>query len=271
MLDYMQTYVNKNPDNSYEDFVDTARSYGISDYEKVIKEFGLTNDQVAAQYAVYQAQITAKQEKERNQREEEYWDKTENALTDSTSSVQAIKDLANQISGAIGDVASQAATIAEAINTGREVINGKIDTLINSTDAVKKAIENIEMPTVESTKSILESINYKLWAQDDHANKDENGKYPELDAASWLRKICYQLEGTGDNQTQGVLNTIAAGISGIEASASSSSSSGASDVATAALNFVNAVLTYSNQGTSTVEFKSAPPTSFNGLIRTGLT
>lgn len=240
MLDYMQTYVNNNPDNSYEDFVNTARSYGISDYDKVIKEFGLTNDQVAAQYAVYQAQITAKQEKERNQREEEYWDKTENALTDSTTSVQAIKDLADQISGAITNVASQASTIASTIQSGGEMINTKIDTLVNSTDAVKQAIENINMPTMDSTTEILRSMNDQLklmddriWARAWDEGKDADGNYNDMGVAGWLRKICYQLAGTEANQTQGVLNLIAAGISGIESTSNNpyDSNGGTSDTA----------------------------------------
>lgn len=150
MLDSMSGYVNANRSASYEDWVNTSRSYGIADYEKALEQAGLTQSQVEAQFNMLQAQIGAQEKVDREAKEESFWkdttDKTSEISAECTAQRENYSDMSKflkenmygTVNGINGNIVSVKAPI-DAIN-GKIIDDETMRTIITST--VKSPVES---------------------------------------------------------------------------------------------------------------------------------
>jgi hypothetical protein len=93
----MEKYYSEDTSRTYEDFVKTAKTYGIADFEEALQQGGLTNEAVRGQYEALQAQQGAKMKAEREQKEEKYWEDNVNQLISSNTWLESINSTTDKI------------------------------------------------------------------------------------------------------------------------------------------------------------------------------
>ena len=97
MLDSMESFYEADESRTYEDFVKTAKSFGIANYEEALEKGGLTTATVENRYQALQAQSGAKAELERRSKEEKYWEDNILQLTTSNTWLESINSTATNI------------------------------------------------------------------------------------------------------------------------------------------------------------------------------
>ena len=73
MLDSMQGFVEADASASFEDWVATAKDYGIADFKRSLVDVGLTEEAVEGQFDMLKTQIAATQEQKHKETEEQFW------------------------------------------------------------------------------------------------------------------------------------------------------------------------------------------------------
>lgn len=101
MFDSMDDYVRNDKDYSasYEDWVSTAKKYGISDFSAAIEDAGITDEKIRAHFDGLKMQIGAQMRADRDGLEESFWDASrENlvAINETSVSIRDITDLIRQ-------------------------------------------------------------------------------------------------------------------------------------------------------------------------------
>lgn len=101
MFDSMDDYVRNDKDYSasYEDWVSTAKKYGISDFSAAIEDAGITDEKIRAHFDGLKMQIGAQIRADRDGLEESFWDASrENlvAINETSVSIRDITDLIRQ-------------------------------------------------------------------------------------------------------------------------------------------------------------------------------
>lgn len=97
MLDSMESFYEADESRTYEDFVKTAKTFGIANYEEALEKGGLTTATVENRYQALQAQSGAKAELERRSKEEKYWEDNILQLTTSNTWLESINSTATNI------------------------------------------------------------------------------------------------------------------------------------------------------------------------------
>lgn len=208
MLDSMESYVRSNESATYEDWMNTARSFGIADYGQVVKDSSLTEDQIKNQYALLQAQLGLNQQKQREQNEEKYWSDTTQSLTKveentskSSDSVGIVAQTAEQISGSLSVIQTTYLSVdtkvgsidtkVGEINTKAGEINTKMDTVIQSIKDLGSGSLDPEFikTAVEDIRSYTGSILSGMYQQDNNREHPEDNTYSDLTVAGWLQFI----------------------------------------------------------------------------------
>lgn len=101
MIDNMNNYVlnDKDYDATYEDWVSTAKKYGISDFSAAIEDAGITDEKLRTHFDGLKMQIGAQIRADREAREEDFWNiNKENivAINETSVSIRDITDLIRQ-------------------------------------------------------------------------------------------------------------------------------------------------------------------------------
>lgn len=97
MLDTMDDYYSKDNTRTFEDFVATAKNYGIADFQKALEQGGLTEEDVRSRYGELQNQTAITKQIERNKSEEDFWENTVLQLTSSNTWLESINSTATNI------------------------------------------------------------------------------------------------------------------------------------------------------------------------------
>lgn len=97
MLDSMDDFYGKDNTRSFEEFVATAKQYGIADYQKALEQGGLTEEDVRNRYEELKNQTAIAKQAERNRQEEDFWEKSLLELTASNSWLEGISSTATSI------------------------------------------------------------------------------------------------------------------------------------------------------------------------------
>lgn len=216
MLDSMEKYVSNNPQASYEDWLKTARSYGIADFETVVKDSGLTNDQISNQYAILQAQQDMIQQKERQKQEEDYWKTSNESLTSVSTNTKSTAESVGGTEGILGKVAI-AADALSSISESYLNVSGKVNSIETKLDEIKSSIDSLgasSIPQGTMTDLIgkIDVISNTLYDSLNVADDNREGAHGfNLTTAEWLRWIYYQLTG----ETQETISAIKYNTDGI--------------------------------------------------------
>lgn len=216
MLDSMEKYVSNNPQASYEDWLKTARSYGIADFETVVKDSGLTNDQISNQYAILQAQQDMIQQKERQKQEEDYWKTSNESLTSVSTNTKSTAESVGGTEGILGKVAV-AADALSSISESYLNVSGKVNSIETKMDEIKSSIDSLgasSIPQGTMTDLIgkIDVISNTLYDSLNVADDNREGAHGfNLTTAEWLRWIYYQLTG----ETQETISAIKYNTDGI--------------------------------------------------------
>lgn len=92
MLDeeYMQKYIES---GTYEEWKSTAKNFGIADFAKALENAGYTEEAVKARFQSGEANEAARKQAERYQKEESFWQNTENYLAQLNDTALQMIDL----------------------------------------------------------------------------------------------------------------------------------------------------------------------------------
>lgn len=92
MLDeeYMQKYIES---GTYEEWKSTAKNFGIADFAKALEDAGYTEEAVKARFQSGEANEAARKQAERYQKEESFWQNTENYLAQLNDTALQMIDL----------------------------------------------------------------------------------------------------------------------------------------------------------------------------------
>lgn len=93
--EYIRSFVEQ--DKSYNDWVSTAKNFGITDMDKALETVGATEDDLKMMYQQYETQRGAQQQYERYMREEQFWDNVETNQTTIIDLTTAGNDLLTQL------------------------------------------------------------------------------------------------------------------------------------------------------------------------------
>ena len=201
MLNSMEGFVSRNPSASYEDWLKTSRSFGIADFSAVAKESGLTNDQISNQYALLQAQQDMVQKKERQAKEDQYWESTEKSLSSVSSSVS------NEGEGGILGKVAVATNALTSISESYMNVSMKVDSIEIKMDAIKSSIDALGTSSI-SQDVMSEILNGVIHIKEFTSNiygashgLDDNRAKPtgfDLSIAGWLQFIYNKLADSID-------------------------------------------------------------------------
>lgn len=192
MLDSMSGFVNANRSASYEDWVNTSRSYGIADYEKALEQAGLTQSQVEAQFNMLQAQIGAREKVEREAKEESFWKDT----TDKTSEISA------ECTAQKENYSDMSKFLKENMYGTINGINGNIVSVKTPIDAINgKIIDDTTMRTI-LTSTIASPVESKFNAVIQN----------ELTSIGWLSSLSKRLETIESILTNGSIDVHDSGL-----------------------------------------------------------
>lgn len=97
MVDSMETFYEADNNRTYEDFVKTAKSYGIADYEKALEDRGLTELDIRSMYENMQTETASKAELARRNKEEDYWENNILQLTTTNTWLESINSTATSV------------------------------------------------------------------------------------------------------------------------------------------------------------------------------
>lgn len=97
MLDSMETYYTEDKTRAYEDFIGTAKQFGIADYEEALKQSGLTNEAVKAQYEAFANKESVQAKAEREKKEENFWGDSLLQFTKNNEWLESINSTATNI------------------------------------------------------------------------------------------------------------------------------------------------------------------------------
>lgn len=106
MLTSMDDYYSEDNTRSYEDFVATAKQYGIADYKKALEQGGLTEEDVRNRYNQLQDQTAISKQQERNIKEEQFWEDNILQLTTSNTWLESINSTATDVFNLFDDFVS---------------------------------------------------------------------------------------------------------------------------------------------------------------------
>lgn len=93
----MDDYYSEDNTRSYEDFVATAKQYGIADYKKALEQGGLTEEDVRNRYNQLQDQTAISKQQDRNRQEEQFWEDNILQLTTSNTWLESINSTATDV------------------------------------------------------------------------------------------------------------------------------------------------------------------------------
>lgn len=106
MLTSMDDYYSEDNTRSYEDFVATAKQYGIADYKKALEQGGLTEEDVRNRYNQLQDQTAISKQQDRNRQEEQFWEDNILQLTTSNTWLESINSTATDVFNLFDDFVS---------------------------------------------------------------------------------------------------------------------------------------------------------------------
>lgn len=97
MLDSMDEFYSKDNTRSFEEFVATAKQYGIADYKKALEQGGLTEEDVRNRYDELKNQTAISKQLARNQQEEQFWEDNILQLTTNNDWLDSLNATATNI------------------------------------------------------------------------------------------------------------------------------------------------------------------------------
>lgn len=106
MLNSMDDYYSADNTRSYEEFVATAKQYGIADYKKALEQGGLTEEDVRNRYSELQNQTAINKQINRNKAEEKFWEDNILQLTTSNTWLESINSTATEVFNLFDDFVS---------------------------------------------------------------------------------------------------------------------------------------------------------------------
>lgn len=106
MLNSMDDYYSADNTRSYEEFVATAKQYGIADYKKALEQGGLTEEDVRNRYSELQNQTAINKQINRNKAEEKFWEDNILQLTTSNTWLESINSTATELFNLFDDFVS---------------------------------------------------------------------------------------------------------------------------------------------------------------------
>ena len=167
MIDSMESFIKNNPEANYKDWVDTSRSYGISDFNAAIESAGLTNAEIEGHFDAIQTQLGAMQKKEREDREDTFWKDTGESLSTQNDLTRGLNELTSAISGSLDSAVTKLSEVTDALSDVAINMRSAADCLItmaNDISAVKHDIDDSDgmrdklSSAASNVASILSSI-----------------------------------------------------------------------------------------------------------------
>lgn len=140
MIDSMEGFIQNNPEANYKDWLDTARSFGIADFESAIADAGLSNAEVQGYFDALQTKLGSIQKKEREDREDSFWKDTGESLTTQNA-------LTTNISGSVGDAVDELKAVSTSMSEVSLQLQRTADalnSLSESSDAIKNDVSEIK-------------------------------------------------------------------------------------------------------------------------------
>lgn len=102
--DYINQFVDEG--KSYDDWVKTANNFGISDIDAALYDLGYDESQLQAYFRQAQTQASVRQQVERTEREELFWDNTEQYQLETKDNTYAIIDLLTTTNATLDSILS---------------------------------------------------------------------------------------------------------------------------------------------------------------------
>lgn len=160
MIDSIEGFIKSNPESNYQDWLDTARSFGIADFDAAVESAGLSNAEVEGYFEAVQTQLGAMQKKEREDREDNFWKDTGTSLTtqnELTSAISGSLDSAvtklTDVSNVLSEAAEHMRSTAESLTSMREDVS-IVRHDIDDSEGMRDKLSN----TASNVFSILQSI-----------------------------------------------------------------------------------------------------------------
>ena len=129
MIDSMEGFIKSNPSANYQDWLDTARSYGIADFNAAIERAGLSNAEVEGHFDAIQTQLGAMQKKEREDREDMFWKDTGESLNEQNTLTGRQNELTSAISGSLDSAVTKLSDVSNALSETVEHMKSTADSL----------------------------------------------------------------------------------------------------------------------------------------------
>lgn len=139
MIDSMEGFIQNNPEANYKDWLDTARSFGIADFESAIADAGLSNAEVQGYFDALQTKLGSIQKKEREDREDSFWKDTGESLTTQNA-------LTTNISGSVGDAVNELKSVSTSMSEAAihlKAASEKIGILSENSTVIKESVSEI--------------------------------------------------------------------------------------------------------------------------------
>ncbi|MBP5433630.1 hypothetical protein [Ruminococcus sp.] len=97
MLDSMEDFYKADTTRTFEDYLATAKTYGIADYSAAVEEAGLTEEAIENKFREMQSQAGAQAKAEREKKEDKFWDESLLNFTKSNEWLESINSTASNI------------------------------------------------------------------------------------------------------------------------------------------------------------------------------
>ena len=203
MIDSMEGFIKSNPSANYQDWLDTARSYGIADFNAAIESAGLSNAEVEGHFDAIQTQLGAMQKKEREDREDSFWKDTGESLTTQ-----------NELTSGQNELVSRQNELTSRQNELTSAISGSLDSAVtklsDASNALSETVDHMKSTadSLTTMKDDMSSVRHDIGDTDGMRDKLASAASNVFSIMSSMGSIPSAISTAGDNVKTEITNQI---------------------------------------------------------------